>query len=193
MITPELVQELVKQGVAAGVRTGTDYGRPGVADAPTTRVTVATPDGTQSVTAEALSEAQATDPQLTAEQKAARAKLSDFVKRLTDLPLAQGAPAQAAYDATMVAALAWPYTAPADGQKQPELAWTGPALPGDIINKVLGMGCVVVTGTQKDQIVAAAQKATAITPWKSGGKAYAIRFRPLLPDEAGCAALQGDK
>jgi hypothetical protein len=191
MITPELVQQLTKEAAAAGVRTGTDFGRPNVADAPTTRVTVTTAEGTQTVTVEALSEARANDPQLTAAQREARTKLSAYVKKVTDLSTATGMPDPADYAATEVAVLAHPYT---PGEvKAAEIAWPGPALPGALVNESIGMGCVVVTGAQKDQVLAAAKKATAITPWTAGDKKWTIKFRPLLPDEKGCAALKGDR
>jgi hypothetical protein len=192
MITPELVQQLAKEAEAAGVRSGTDFGRPNVADAPTTRVTVTTAGGTQTVTVEALSEAQASDPQLTAAQREARTKLSAYVKKVKDLSTATGMPTPADYAADEVAVLAHPYT-PNGEVKAPEIAWPGPALPGALVNESIGMGCVVVTGAQKDQVLAAAKKATAITPWTAAGKKWTIKFRPLLPDEKGCATLKGDR
>jgi hypothetical protein len=195
IISPEQVRQLVEQGLAAGVRTGADFGQPGVADAPATRVTVMTADGPQTVTAEALNEAQAQDPRLTPEQRAARTRLAKYVQTLTGLAGAQGMPAPVPYDAVEVAVLAHPWAQPGGGApgKNPDQAWPGPALPGQVINENVGMGCVVVTGAEKDKVLAAAKSATAITPWTHGGKKWAISFRPLLPDEQGCAALKGDK
>ena len=194
MVAPELVQELTREAVAAGVRTGTDYGQPNVADAPTTRVTAVTAEGTQTVVAEALSESQETDPRLTPEQQAARKRLAAFVARLTDLPTAEGMPTPVAYAPVAVAVLARPFSAPGrDLPKNPEKAWPGPALPGPILNQNSGTGCVVVTGVEKDGVLAAARTATAITPWTSGGARWLIVFRPLLPDEKGCVALKGDR
>jgi hypothetical protein len=192
MITPELVRQLAKEAAAAGVRTGTDFGRPNVADAPSTRVTVSTGGATQTVTVEALGEAQSNDPSLTAAQRDARTKLAAYVTKVTGLSTATGMPAPSAYVPDAVAVLAHPF-APAGDLKSPEMAWAGPALPGEMVNENIGMGCVVVTGTQKDQVLAAAKKATAITPWTAGGKKWLIKFRPLLPDEKGCAALKGDR
>jgi hypothetical protein len=192
MITPELVQRLAKDALAAGVRGGADFGRPGVADAPSTRITVTTAEGTQSVTVEALGEAQANDPQLTAAQREARAKLSAYVQKVTDLSTATGMPATSAYAPEAVAVLAHPFTASGD-LSSPEIAWPGPALPGETVNANIGMGCVILTGAEKDKVLAAARTATAITPWTADGKKWQIRFRPLLPDEKGCAALKGDR
>jgi hypothetical protein len=190
-ITPELVHELVRQGLAAGVRTGTDFGRPNVADAPTTRVTVVTDGDTQSVAVEALGEAQATDPGLTAGQRAARTKLSAYVKKLTGLSSAPGAAKPATYQPETVAVLARPWADNGSGRPAPaEKTWAGPKLPGGYLNPDIKMGCVVVSGAQKDSVLADARTATQITPWTAGYDKWLITFRPLLPDEArGCAVL----
>jgi len=191
VVSVELVQEMVREGLAAGVRSGTDYGRPGVADAPTTRVTVVTAGGTQSVTAEALNESQSTDPRLTAAQRQARAKLAGFVRKLSDLPAAEGMPPSVQYDPESVAVLARPWAAQdTSGPASPAKAFAGPALPGSYLNPSFKIGCVVATGAAKAKIMAAAKDATAITPWTQGSTKYLIAFRPLLPDETSCAALK---
>jgi hypothetical protein len=190
-ITPELVQALVQQGLAAGVRNGADLGQPGVADAPTTRITVVTAGGPQTVTAVALNEAQAGDPRLTAAQRQARIKLAAFDKKLSGLPLQQGMPQPTAYQPSRLAALSSPYTAPAGMPAAAPKAWPGPALPGIDIGAATKAGCVVVSGGAKDSVLAAVKSANAATPWTSGAAKWRIVFRPLLPDESGCAAVRG--
>jgi hypothetical protein len=194
-ITPEQIQELVQQAGQAGVRNGADFGRPNVADAPSTRVTVVDGTGKQTVTVEALGEAQADDPRLTAPQRDARTKLTKYVGTLTSLSAGDGKPSPAAYDPERLAAIAKPWTEPGGGVpgQNPEKAWPGPALPGATLNANLGFGCVEVSGTQKDEVLTAAKSATMITPWSSGGKQWSITFRPLLPDEKDCATLKGDR
>ncbi|MEV4347028.1 hypothetical protein AB0J83_21440 [Actinoplanes sp. NPDC049596] len=183
-ITPEQVQELSRQGVEAGVRSGVDFGRPNVADAPTTKVTVRTDQGTQSVAVEALRESQANDPMLTQPQRDARKKLAAYVTTLTGLA------GETAYEPEELAVLARPYTAPGGADpKSPEIAWPGPALPGAYLNPTFKIGCVTVSGAEMEKVLAAAGKATAMTPWTSGGSKYLITFRPLLPDESGCATF----
>jgi hypothetical protein len=188
---PALVRQLVDKATAAGVGSGADLGQPGVADAPATRITVATGSGTRSVSAVALTEASPDDPRLTAPQRAARAKLAAFVQEVTDLSVAAGMPAAQPYVPTAIAALARPYTRPQDGLPSPpaEMAWPGPGLPGQPVSG--NLGCVVATGDQAKAVWTAAQKANAITPWTSGGKQWTVEFRPLLPDESGCADLKG--
>jgi len=187
LITPELVQSLVKKGQEAGVTNGADFGSPNIADAPSTRVVA----GDQSVSVVALSEAQPTDPRLTTEQRTARTKLAAFVKTLQDLPAAEGVADAVAYQPESIAALARTYVAPqGDEPKSPEIAWPGPSLPGTSLNPGLGVGCVDVTGADTAKVLTAAKTATKITPWTSGTAKWSITFRPLLPEEKSCAALK---
>ena len=197
-ITADQVKALVGEAAAAGVGTDKDFGQPGVADVPSTRVTAVTGYGTQSVEVVGLDmrtldedvpagASPAPNPAgLTAEQKTARKTLRAFVDKLTGLGTDTAEP----YRPSEVAALAQPYTAPGDGLTSPEVRWPGPALPGDYLNKQVGLRCVAVTGARKDAVWAAAQKATQITPWVSGGRKWSVTFRPLLPDEAGCESLR---
>jgi hypothetical protein len=180
---------LLDDAVAAGVRGGADLGSPGVADAPTTRIDVVRDGVTHSVSAVALREAMPDDPRLTAGQQAARQKLAAFLARLDEMA---AAPGQQPYRAETLAALAQSYRAPEDGlPEQPgPIAWPGPALPGEYLSPTVKIGCVTVSGAGLDAVLAAAQKANQNTPWTSGGNRYMVTFRPLLPDEGGCADLK---
>jgi hypothetical protein len=183
-ISQAKIQEIVRQGQAAGVRNGADFGRPNVADAPTTKITL----GKQSVAVEALQQSQPDDPMLTPAQRDARTKLAAYVKSLSELTLAGGSASQP-YAPEAVAVLARPWQKPTDGTQSPAKAWPGPALPGTYVNPSFKIGCVTVTGADKDTVLAAAKDATSITPWTSGKDKYLITFRPLLPDEKGCGVL----
>jgi hypothetical protein len=190
---PALVRQLVDKAEAAGLGSGADLGQPGVADAPTTRITVGTSTGTKSVSAVALTEASPDDPRLTPAQRAARAKLAAYVQEVTDLSAAKGMPAAQPYVPVAVAGLVRPYTKPQDGlPTQPTaMDWPGPALPGTSLTG--NLGCAVATGDQAKAVWAAAEKAKSITPWTSGGKQWTVVFRPLLPDESSCADLKGTR
>jgi hypothetical protein len=192
-LDPARVGELVDEAMAAGVRSGAHFGRPGVADAPSTRVDVVQAGQRYTAVAEALSEADADDPRLTEAQKAARAKLAAFVRELTELPTAPGAPAAQPYRPSAVAAIVRPYQRPADDlPRQPQpVAWPGPALPGEPLTPQLKLSCVTATGAEAERVLAAAEKANANTPWTSGENRFSVTFRPLLPDETGCADLKG--
>jgi len=191
-ISPEALGDLIDKAVAAGVEDGTDFGHPGVADAPTTEITVWTADGEQTVGAEALNEAQADDPALTAPQKQARKKLLAFTEELNKLTTepASGTPQQ--YRPEVLAAIVQPYVEPGDGlpARPQKVEWPGPALPGESLSPTVGLSCVAATGKQADAVLAAAKDANSATPWISGGDAYSVRLRPLLPDETGCADLK---
>jgi hypothetical protein len=188
------VQKLVERAVAAGVgKTGVDYGTPNITDLPNTRFTVTTPDGVQRTEVYALMESMESASGLTPAQRDARQKLLDLMKAVTDLSGTLGANAVGAsepYQPTKVAGIASAWAPPGDGTSAgPEIAWPGPALPGAPLGEGLGLGCVVAEQQEAGAVLAAAAKASTITPWTSGGKSWTVGIRPLLPDETGCESL----
>jgi hypothetical protein len=50
-----------------------------------------------------------------------------------------------------------------------------------------GTRCGTVEGEDASRVLDAAKGANELTPWQSGGKKFGLIFRPLLPDEHGCA------
>lgn len=189
VVSPEQVKQLTAQAVAAGVRDGADFGQPGVADASTTEVTVVTDAGKQTVGANALREALPDDPLLTPAQKQAREKLRAFIDGAEQLASGPGA---RPYQPEVLAAVVRPYVEPGNDlpAKPKAVQWPGPALPGEPLTTERKIGCVTATGAQRDAILAAAKNANAGTPWTSGGNGWTVTFRPLLPDESGCADLK---
>ncbi|MEV0900089.1 hypothetical protein [Actinoplanes sp. NPDC049802] len=186
---PDRVRALTAAAVAAGVRTGADFGAPGVADAPSTRITVVTRGGEQVVEVMALNEARPDDAALTPEQNAARKRLAGFIGTLSK-EFAEAAGSQPRqYRPERVAVLAQPYQDTGDGAGGDAVRWPGPELPGGYLNEDLKINCLAVEGAAKDAVWAAADKADERTPWESAGKRWQIRFRPLLPEETGCASL----
>ncbi|SDP10033.1 hypothetical protein SAMN05660199_03150 [Klenkia soli] len=183
-IDADAVTDLVDAALDAGVTATGDLGSPGIADATTTTITLITADGTSTREVYGLREGQG-DPALTTEQAAARTALADLVDRLT-APAAEQE--TEAYQPTAVAALAGSYTAE-DGLERDPVSWPGAALPGE--SAAPGLGCTVSTGDEATAVTAAAQDADALTPWTDGGSTWAVTFRPLLPDETGCADLAG--
>jgi hypothetical protein len=191
MLSPAALQQLLDKAVAAGVKPGTDFGQPGVADAPTTEVTVVTATGKQTVGAIALREARPDDPQLTKAQHQARKKLTGFLDELDKLTTEQMFAEPQPYEPEALAAIVQPYAEPEDQPGRPLTAeWPGPALPGEPLTPALQLTCVTATGEQLDAVLAAAKDATATTPWVSGGNSWSVLLRPLLPDETGCADLK---
>jgi hypothetical protein len=151
-------------------------------------VTVTTAEGTKTLDAIALNEADDAAAGLTADQRTARKRLRDFVASLTHPPAA-GADTRP-YAPAKVAAIATPWAAPDPAvPAPPEVAWPGPALPGDPVGKGLEVGCVVAPADTVQTVVGGAggtgtaAKVNQATPWTSGGRRWSLRLRPLLPDE----------
>jgi hypothetical protein len=192
------VQELVDQALAAGVGGTADLGSPRVADAPSTRFTLTTRDGTYVREVYALDAFPAPgggtlpDDGLTDEQRAGREALTGLISTLWDAEqqaYAAGSRPQP-YEPAALAVVARPWTDPEDGLDHPAADWPGPPLPGQPIGSLPDLSCLTVTGDQVPEVLAPAREANAATPWRTAdGRLWAVQFRPLLPDESGCADL----
>jgi hypothetical protein len=195
------VQDLADRAMAAGVAEDSDLGSPPVADAQSTRFTLGAADGTHVREVYALTEYVAGGGDLasglTTEQLAGRARLRDLVSALDDLGQQRPPEGQTPvepYVAQSVAAIVRPWAAPegdiAQGLTPEPVPWPGPALPGEPAGGPPGQGCVTATGDQAAAVLAAARSATTLTPWSTpDGARWSVTFRPLLPDESGCADL----
>ena len=185
------VQALADRALAAGVEETTDLGSPSITDMPSTRFTLTTAERTIVREVYALSEpvveGDGAELGLTEQQVAGRARLRELLSALSDV--GQQPPPVEAYVPTAVAVIATPWIDPEDDLAHPEQAWPGPGLPGEPVGGPLDVGCVVATGEQASAVLAAAEAANAATPWTSGGTRWSVSFRPLLPDESGCADL----
>jgi hypothetical protein len=187
------VQELVDRALAAGVGETADLGTPPLADVPSTRFTLVTARETHVREVYGLAEtAGMPDTGLSAEQESARQELAELFGELTDLGVLEaGDEPPAAFTPEAVAAIVRPWSAPeediAQGLAPDPVPWPGPALPGEELGA--GLTCVVATGEQAAAVRAAAGDANALTPWASEGATWSVTFRPLLPDESGCADL----
>ena len=179
------LQDLVDRALAAGVAETGDLGMPPVADAPSTRFTLVTSEGTHEREVYALWETPEGSG-LTTEQEEARGRLSDLLSSVTD----PGSAATRSYTPESVAAVVTPWVDPLDGLTQAELPWPGPALPGEPTGGPSDVTCVTASGAEAQRLLEAAQEGNAATPWVTDdGSRWAVTFRPLLPDETGCADL----
>ncbi|SOD93220.1 hypothetical protein [Blastococcus haudaquaticus] len=184
-LDPAGVQDLVDRALAAGVDETTDLGSPPVADATSTRFTVVTTEDTYVREVYALWETTEGDG-LTDDQVAAREELSGLLDALTT----PGDAATSSFEPEAVAAIASPWVDPGDGLVQAEQPWPGPALPGEPTGGPPDVTCVTATGAQAQAVLDAAGAGNAATPWVTGdGSRWSVTFRPLLPDETGCADL----
>jgi hypothetical protein len=192
------VRDMVDRAVAAGATGHADLGRPGIADATTTRIAVTTPRGTAVRDVYALQEGVPAPGSpgpsgLTPEQGAARARLAAFVDRLTSGDQTPGAGPLAGewrpHAADRVAAVAGPRVADPRLRGAEARPWPGPALPGTPVGTT-GADCVLASGPQARAVLDAARTASAGTPWTTAdGREWQVLLRPLLPSESGCADL----
>jgi hypothetical protein len=190
------VQELLSQAERAGLLApgAIDYGdmgSVGVADMPTTTVTLTTDAGTVDRAAYALG--GGTVPgghDLSAAQQSARAALSGFVA------LTEGSPADATpYLPERLAVFVAPWLEQPDVATDAEpaelpLAADLAALTKAGANSAAGFGCTVVDGEAVPKLLAATASPSPSGLWRAPGghEAYRVVVRPLLPDETGCPA-----
>jgi hypothetical protein len=179
-----IVRDLVDRAVEAGVTEDGDLGEPPVADAPTTRFTLTTDEGT--TVREVYALAETPDDALTAEQAQARGRLRDLQDELTGLTAGPAG----TYVPQTIAAVVQPHRGGDPELPQPDVAWPGPELPGTPVGA--GLTCVSATGQQGADVLAAASSANVLTPWTTpDGARWSIAFRPVLPHESGCTDLGG--
>jgi hypothetical protein len=195
-IGPDKVQEVADRALAAGVAETDDLGMPPLADLPSTRFTLVTADATHIREVYGLTETEGMpDTGLTDAQEAAREELRELFTELTDLAVAEaGEDAPESWTPAAVAAVVRPWTASeediAQGLTPEPVPWPGPALPGEPLGPLPDLGCAVATGDQATAVITAAGHANVLTPWASpDGTRWSVTFRPLLPDETGCADL----
>lgn len=196
-LSTDEVRDLVDQALAAGVGDEIDYGRPPIADAPSTRFTVTTAEGTEVTEVYALSAALSPGPRgdeplpgLTEEQSAAR----DELQALLDTITLAGTEDTEGYEPDAVAAIVSEWTRLDDGLPPPEpVAWPGPPLPGEALAPRLDVHCVTARAEAAGSVLEAARSANAATPWTSDdGTRWSLTLRPLLPHESGCDDLAGE-
>jgi hypothetical protein len=191
------VLRLVDRALAAGVAETADLGTPPLADVPSTRFTLVTATETHVREVYGLTEtAGMPGSGLTPEQEAARRELGELFAELTDIGVLEaGDEPPGRYAPEAVAAVVRPWSAPeediAQGLSPEPVPWPGPPLPGERLGRLPDLTCVVATGAQAAAVETAAGEANALTPWSSGGATWSVTFRPLLPDESGCADLAG--
>ena len=227
------VARLVALALDAGVGTDADVGRPGLADATSTRFSVVVDGQERSSEVYALREAappsdpawagglgggNGFDDGLTDDQRAERARLLELRAALVDVEATLGPEAAGPatpYRPGALAVLAEPPRldgdlggtgvlgtggapggAPQDGVAGREgvdgrgdgavLPWPGPDLRGTAVTAT-GTTCVLADGAALDPALDAAAGADVTRAWSWREDRWSLAFRPLLPDETGCA------
>lgn len=177
------IDRLAAAARAAGVDgQQRDYGTPAVADASNTDVHLSDSRGTVDLSVYALHEG-GEGPPLTAEQVANRKRLREFVESLTR----DGAADDEEYEPTAITVYttAYQHDDHEQGVTPNEIAWRGPDLEKGTA-RPNGGRCTLLTGDVLATVLPDLRRATTITRWTYGGKAYSMAIRPLLPDEQGC-------
>lgn len=188
-VAEEGVQAILREADAAGL-LGPDrfYELEGIADAATTTFTTVARGSTHVVSAYALG----LEGPLEAAEPEARARLSAFLDRLNALeswlPGGSLGP-ERPYVPAAFEVLVRPYAPPDPELEQEALVWP-------LASPLAALGgpwpfapdarCVVVSGEDLARLLPDVERANTLTPWRSGGEAFALLFRPLLPDERGC-------
>lgn len=166
-----LVARAAKLGLLAGPL---DFGRPPVADAPNTTVTIVARGQAHRHVASALGYSDE------AIDGANRRALKDFLGALDQLP-----PGNRAWEPSAIAVrVVGPYQADPH-LPQPPVAWPLDRVP---VEAGPGIGCLVVEGDDVRVLRAALARANARTPWLIGGVARSVIFVPVVPGSQPCPA-----
>jgi hypothetical protein len=190
VVSEDVVQAMLAAAKEVGLfQNGVDYGQPGVADVPTSTITVNAAGTTYTSQIYALRFNEGGN--LTMQQQQARAVISDLRGKLSDpSTLADVQPAWEAYDFTALKVFSRPIdttagTASTDIQPN-HLPWpfADLATAGSQVANAPGLRQVVIAGDDLALLKPLLPQATEITLWKSGDKQYNLWLRPLLPDEA---------
>ncbi len=181
------VQALLRRARAAGLlrRAAIDYGdmgSVGVSDMPTTTVDLRAGGRRIERQAYALG-VQGHAGRLTPAQDHARLVLARFIASLP------ARPARTAYVPRAYAVYVAPAQAPATATAVPWPLAGNLATAGTRLSSGVGYRCTTVSGTAARTLERSLRHASAQSVWTSRGRAYTLIARPLLPDEADCAAL----
>ncbi len=205
-ITPDGIQAILSlaetDGLFAPSRDYTDMGSVGIADAPTTTITIVADGQTHAFNFYALGELGQKKPdQMSQQEFDARTKAQDFATKTGDLSWLPAASSGQAipFVPSAVRVFVSDYT-PDPTVTEPAIAWplavglagfgdptTGAVAGGGLnTNNGLPSRCGTVTGADLTTLLPLINHANELSPWKSNGKEYGLLFRPLLPDESGC-------
>jgi hypothetical protein len=163
----------------------------GVADAPTTVITVSAGGVDRTIRAYALAELSDRPEGMPDEEYRARVRLEELVTKLgafeTWLPEGSLDP-EAGYEASAARLFVGTYRRVDDLTQEPA--------PWPLDEPLVSFGgaaddpglyrCGVVEGADWTTVRAAASRANELTPWTDAGQRFSILFRPLLPNETGC-------
>ncbi len=167
-----------------------DMGTVGLADVPTTVITVHAGGVDRTIKAYGLSELTERPERMSEEEFRARGQLQELVTKLagleTWLPDGSLGP-ETTYEGPRARLFVSEYQK-ADLPQEP-IRWPlGDNLDrfGDVAAGSDMYRCGVLEGADWATVREAASRANELTPWTEAGSRFSILFRPLLPDETGC-------
>lgn len=166
-----LVARAAKLGLLAGPL---DFGRPPVADAPDTTVTITAGGKTYQHVANALGISGV------ATGEANRRALTEFVAALEQLP-----PGEHPWEPRAIAVKDAGIYRPDPQLPQAPAVWPLARIPTDTGS---GTPCLVVEGDDAVALRSALSGANGRTPWLIGGAAHSLVFLPVIPGSAPCPA-----
>lgn len=179
------VRAMVAAARKAGVTGSPDLGQPPIADAPTTTFVLV--DGGESHRLDAYALSEADGPGLSPAQQEGRRLLQELRRRAEQL----GSVAREPYRAEAVSVLVRPYANPDPSSSAGEPAPADVAWPlGDLGTggrSQFGGRCLGFGGADAERVLATAAAATSNARWRSGGRAWALSFRPELPGIPPCS------
>ena len=193
-IDEEAIQAILRAALDAGLHRDGDYsdlGQMAIADAGTTRFELTVDRTTHVVTAYALGLEGERQPGQPEDVWRMREALRAFEQQLSVLDwLPEGSlGSEGPYAGAAARLLVGPYR-PDEALRQPTIDWPLATALGELGDPVdvLGSGyrCGVLAAEAWRAVHALAEDANQLTPWRSDGERYAVVFRPLLPNEAGC-------
>ena len=188
VVSEDVIVEILSAAQEAGLlRTGVDYGQPGIADGPTTTFVINVGGTSFRSDIYALG-MDSGDGNLTAEQQQARAIVQDLRSNLVDLTgFVSEPPSWAPYEYSALAVFSRavdPTAGPGGTDVMPNvLDWPLADLSTAGSEVMEGVRKIVVSGEDLDTLRPLLSQATQISLWRSGGSSYNLSFRPLLPDE----------
>jgi hypothetical protein len=190
-VTAEGMRKILEAARRAGL-AGPDrtYDQPNVIDAGTTTFTYVE-NGKQHVISAVALGIDVPNRSIPESEQRARAALLELETKLqtlrTWLP-ADSLSAERPFDYQGLAVIVG--TEPSGERlEQLELTWPLDRPIADLAKPVAGgptVSCFPVQGRELAKLRPLVARANELTPWKSDGKTYWLRFRPLLPGESGC-------
>jgi len=196
-LSPEALDRLIELARDKDLLKTIHYDFPGIADAADTVLEINVDGESYRVSAYALAEAgvdvnAGPNSQLTPEEIAGRAALSEFIDALTSIPASDFVDEEHAYEITRLQVFAGVAVVVPDSElpgEQPAVEWPldDLATAGEAVeNAPTDMRCQVLEGDDLESVLPILQDANSLQTFRSGDELYSLVVRPLLPGESGC-------